>query len=80
MANFVPMTRLGHKAVHDHDHVYVHDHDHEHMVVDVNVGVDVIVNVAGFQNRRFRSLFPKDLQSLCLSGNCKKTMNKIQRF
>ncbi len=77
MANSVPMTLLGHKAVHDHDHVYVHDHDHDHVVVDVNVGVDVIVNVAGF---RFRSLFPNDLQILCLSGNCKKTMTKIQRF
>ncbi len=41
MANSVPMTRLGDKAVQDHDHVYVHDHDHEHVVV--NVGVDVIV-------------------------------------
>ncbi len=53
------MTRLGDKAVQDHDHVYVHDHDQEHVVV--NVGVDVIVNVAGFQNPRFRSLFPNDL-------------------
>ncbi len=56
------MTRLGDKAVQDHDHEYV----------VVNVGVDVIVNVAGFQNPRFRSLFPNDLQTLCLSGNCKK--------
>ncbi len=63
------MTRLGDKAVQDHDHVYVHDHDHEHVVV--NVGVDVIVNVAGFQNPRFRTPFPNDLQTLCLSGNCK---------
>ncbi len=78
MANSVSMTRLGDKAVQDHDHVYVHDHDHD--LVGVNVSVDVIVNVAGFQNPRFRSLFPNDLKSLCLSGNCKKTMNKIQRF
>jgi hypothetical protein len=35
MANFVPMTLLGPKAV----DVYVHDHEHEHVVVDVNLDV-----------------------------------------
>ncbi len=39
MANFVPMTRLGHKAVQDHDHVYVHDHEHVHVTVDVDMCV-----------------------------------------
>lgn len=57
MANFVPMTLLGHKAVdvhvHDHEHVDVHVHDHDHVNVNVHdhehVDVAVIVDVAGLQ-------------------------------